>query len=1641
MIKRNFRLKVLAVFMVLSMIYEISYPTLAWALSGGPSQPEVQSFEPVGTTEMVDLFTGDFNYNIPLMDVGGYPINIAYHSGITMDQEATWVGLGWNINPGVINRNMRGLPDDFKNEDIKKEFSRKPNLTFGADLALNALKLELFGVELGKISYGFGINYNNYKGVNYTMRATPSMGVLGGSGGISMGLAYSSDGGFDASPNINFSASNYDATNKAQSGNGGGFNVGASFNSRSGMKSLNYGISGSVKHQNNAAIDKGISSSHNFNTQTWVPTGNIPSRSLSIVRSIAMGADYFGSFPEFKFTGSLAINMLKDKEVTKRGFGYLYEEQGYKDYDASSFKNKTLAFISERRSEQKASEESNDVLLDFNREKDNSYSKNSTNLPLTNHTYDAYAVSGQGISGSYRFHRSDFGIVHDDFSHSNSGNSSTGAEIGVGNLAHNGGNMAFVYNTTKTGMWVEKNSYKDYINFVGNQEVEDPLYEPAYLKAAGEMLPVDKAHFDKIYNYKTIKPDILNGYAKNSFYVKEGIVKSPTLTVHNQTIKLRADKNVRTKRDPRNQLMTYLTAEEAQIFGLETNIKSVPQNATHNGIEFSNTSISRVGSESETRRAHHLSEINVTKDDGSRYVYGIPAYNNTQVEKTFNVNSGENPVFRPLGMIPYNNTTNILGQIVSTDNTIRNTQGEDKFYSSTTLPGYAHSYLLTGILSPDYVDIREDGITEDDLGTAVKFNYTRTHGAYKWRVPYTEEHANYVEGLQHTTKDDKGAYTYGEKEIWLMHSIETKTHIALFMTSDREDAMPVKGEDGGKADNFTTNKLKKLDKIILYSKVDYLKNPQTAVPIKVVHFVYDYSLCPDIENNSGANVEGNSAHGKLTLKEIYFTYGKSNRGRTTPYKFTYSATNPSYNLKGYDRWGSYKPNEETLPNTIYPYTPQVKSTADVYANAWSMTEVFLPSGGKIKVEYEADDYAYVQDRQAMQMLKIAGFGKYSEKNIEGPITYSKLVQDGIGKNHYDLLFFNLARPILGSNPDDTIKQKYLNGLKNIQFTVYADINGKGAKEFVKGYAEIDWEKGGGGVSLNGQYGWVALKMVDMGDKFLKGLKTKPISPVSKSIWNYAKLNTPDLTFPYSEGEGSQAKMAALRLISIIPEFIKMIQGFNSNLETQNFGREIITDKSFVRLNSPYKIKFGGGHRVKRIVTNDNWTQMGSSNTDPQTSEYGTEYSYLKEEKQANGEILNISSGVASYEPNVGSDENPFIQPRPIVQKNLCVPNETYLQEEPFGESFFPAANVGYSVVTVKSISKQGEKRNGAGYKVNEFYTDFDFPTIVNETEITRELVEPEPLWSLFEYKKETSAKVSQGYTIELNDMAGKAKSEFTYAEGSKNPISGARYVYKTSKEIKPQRLNNKIPTISKTGQIIEEEVGVEYDFVTDMRESRNKNWNAGISLNIETFIVGFVPITVPIILPSYSEDFNQFNSAVSTKVIKRYGILTETIAYQEGASISSKNLLWDRETGQVLLSSTQNEFEDNIYSYNQPAHWAYEGMGHAYKNCDLTFEDVTISSSGTGAIVLPNSLNAANYFIPGDECMAILEGQYQRVWVYNGTDNILNLIDEDGYPFVTSSSFKLKILRSGRKNMPTASIGSITTLKNPLSVSGGNYSL
>jgi len=130
--------------LLLTMTFQLVYPACSHALTSGPSQPEVESFEPVGTTDMVDMFTGDFNYNIPLLDIEGYPVNIAYHSGVNIEQEASWVGLGWNINPGEINRTVRGLPDDFNGETVEKEYNIKSENNVRVGLGAS-FPLELFG--------------------------------------------------------------------------------------------------------------------------------------------------------------------------------------------------------------------------------------------------------------------------------------------------------------------------------------------------------------------------------------------------------------------------------------------------------------------------------------------------------------------------------------------------------------------------------------------------------------------------------------------------------------------------------------------------------------------------------------------------------------------------------------------------------------------------------------------------------------------------------------------------------------------------------------------------------------------------------------------------------------------------------------------------------------------------------------------------------------------------------------------------------------------------------------------------------------------------------------------------------------------------------------------------------------------------------------------------------------------------------------------------------------------------------------------------------------------------------------------------------------------------------------------------------
>ena len=216
---------------------------------GGPDQPEVQSFSPIGVSDMVDPFSGDFSYNIPLMDVDGYPINIAYSAGVTMDQEASWVGLGWNLNPGVINRSMRGIPDEYNGtEKITKEMNLKRNWTLGGSFSGD---YELFGfgnpypdqnistdtnyTGSFNLNASLGVNYNNYSGFSSSFSFGVNSSGIGLANNLSMsaglGFSGSSTGGASLSPSLGFK---FNQKGERESV-GHGLNIGSSINSRGGL--------------------------------------------------------------------------------------------------------------------------------------------------------------------------------------------------------------------------------------------------------------------------------------------------------------------------------------------------------------------------------------------------------------------------------------------------------------------------------------------------------------------------------------------------------------------------------------------------------------------------------------------------------------------------------------------------------------------------------------------------------------------------------------------------------------------------------------------------------------------------------------------------------------------------------------------------------------------------------------------------------------------------------------------------------------------------------------------------------------------------------------------------------------------------------------------------------------------------------------------------------------------------------------------------------------------------------------------------------------------------------------------------------------------------------------------------------------
>ncbi len=178
-----------------------------WAQTSGGTAPEVTQFEPVDISDLVNLANGDFTYALPVMAIPGapggqYPLSLSYHAGVLHGQEASWVGLGWNLQPGSVSRFVRSIPDDYQGALItsRQELDSvyNYNVGFGYKGWSAGIRWDNHGGFGGSVGIG-GVGGQKFRGsgnIGYHNRNgfSADVGIRNVSSGVGLGMTYSQHG-------------------------------------------------------------------------------------------------------------------------------------------------------------------------------------------------------------------------------------------------------------------------------------------------------------------------------------------------------------------------------------------------------------------------------------------------------------------------------------------------------------------------------------------------------------------------------------------------------------------------------------------------------------------------------------------------------------------------------------------------------------------------------------------------------------------------------------------------------------------------------------------------------------------------------------------------------------------------------------------------------------------------------------------------------------------------------------------------------------------------------------------------------------------------------------------------------------------------------------------------------------------------------------------------------------------------------------------------------------------------------------------------------------------------------------------------------------------------------------------------------
>jgi len=1584
MIRNQRFLRGIALYLVIQFVVQIIAPP-AMALTSGPSQPEFSSFEPVGTTNMVDNFSGDFTYNLPVMEVpgpqgSGYPLSLSYHSGASVEEEASWVGLGWTLNSGAINRNTQGLPDDYNGGKItfRNQAPKNWTVSSGAGVSFG----EVFGVDLKGIGLGANasIRYNNYRGFGYNVGA----GITLGRGLVSLGYQ-ASDGTGSFSLNVNPSAvlswnlksdpakvtaqrekqqattteaqkqKKIDRDKKRQQ-----YNHQAGLGNSASVIGSTYGLFSYTQTSRPGIVNSYHGESFNVSVNIQTSPPPIPA---------GVTGNLWGNY-------TYQVNNDEPNSPVP-AYGYLY-----------------------------SSNAGSGDLMDYHVEKEGDFNKRDVFLGVPFGDADNFQVSGEGIGGGFRLYNKKAGHFGPRTAESNVDMYNIGGEIGVGWTFGPGLDLGKGHTSTVVSDWNRPSKFAAY----GSTDIDEPVFFRFNNDLGGEW----GSNHDDAPVQAPLSGGDLNIPQSWYDYTTDG------------------------KRIGRSSYVGFHTNKE-----MLNASKDKVSAAAYSKNEIVNTQSQRALD----ARKDLIGELAVFNESGARYVYALPVYGKNEVSMSYSAR-GINSVniFKNYIAFSEPNTEMIVGD-----------QKNDE---------YASTYLLTEITTPDYVDlgsvnsIGENGTSPDDLGGYTRFNYKKGTDSdwYTWRMPYRG--MLYNKNSHSDPKDDMVTYSGGEKELYYLRSVETKTHVAIFKMSSRKDAKESPTDANGKNGEPGSVNSQRLDQIDLYSIDDCVRDPNTnnikrdtdgtpfidsnRKPIKTVHFVYDYSLvknvpnaekrtdgqdAPDENNPTGAN-----RYGKLTLKQVYFEYNGIQKMRISPYTFKYeypTATeydafpkeyrpnsdgvtvvndvtdkyrsllladqNPNYTYCSADPWGNYQPNGTNRFDNMWPWVDQtVRSNENRFDPAcWNLKVITLPSGGQIHIQYEQDDYSYVQNQAAHVMANIKG-GSDSK-------FYLDLVS--IGLNTADTDYSTNVNQLVRM-----LRERYVNGGKKMYFKILYSLIGDSNPDlktcnadFITGYVSIsDCGNDSNGV-------WIQLKQSDQArlpvDVCKEFVKTQRLGKLNPKADCNASLGM-------SESDNAEALVRQLLTMA------------TSTVVPSTLCKNIDVTHSFFRIPTPLAKK-GGGLRVKRLM-------MFDKGFDQNPVLYGSEYMYTTTE---NGRV--ISSGVATNEPQLIREENilvDFIARKGQSTWNKIIAGEDRARAEgPLGESLLPGPSVGYSRVIVKNIYTG---KSGSGFSVENFYTAKDYPIKLAHPDVAGTMTpikttQPDKLWYMDPLVTliTDKTKSTQGFSFVLNNMHGQPRSTLSYgglypgdaALESQAPISGMEYTY-----FEP---GDKIPTMASLySGVTMKNPGREVEMTFAQRKVTEESYDGNIEGDFQMTIIplAFIVLVIPYpsAIPSLSFTQGELTTHSTSKVVRYPAIVKSTRIYQDGISHTEENLAFDVNTGKPVAVRSSDEFKGAYLAQSIPANWEYTDMGGKWKS-----EGKVIAGSfsiASGAINLGNNYCLISEFTPGDQIkIGDDEGAIFHVVSRDYLNNKI-MVEASRGTTSTGATGNVTIVHTGRTNQLQAQAGAIT---------------